>query len=36
MIGEQGREVLKEVGYDDAKIDAMLESGSLYIWKDEA
>lgn len=35
MIGEQGREVLKEVGYDDAKIDAMLESGSLYIWKDE-
>ena len=36
MIGEQGREVLKEVGYDDAKIDAMLESASLYIWKDEA
>ena len=35
MIGEQGREVLKEVGYDDAKIDAMLESGTLYIWKDE-
>ena len=35
MIGEQGREVLKEVGYDDAKIDAMLESGSLYIWKNE-
>ena len=35
MIGEQGREVLKEAGYDDAKIDAMLQDGSLYIWQDD-
>jgi cinnamoyl-CoA:phenyllactate CoA-transferase len=35
MIGEQGREVLKEVGYSDEKIDSMLENGTLYIWKDE-
>ena len=34
LIGEQGREILKEVGYDDAKIDAMLESGAMYIWED--
>ena len=34
MIGEQGREILQEAGYDDAKIDAMLESGALYIWQD--
>ena len=35
MIGEQGREVLKEVGYSDEKIESMLENGTLYIWKDE-
>ena len=35
LIGEQGREILAEVGYSDAKIDAMLESGALYIWKEE-
>ena len=35
MIGEQGREVLKEVGYSDEKIESMLENGTLYIWKDK-
>ena len=36
LIGEHGREVLKEVGYSDAEVDQMLESGALYIWnKDE-
>ena len=35
LIGEQGREILAEVGYSDEKIDAMLESGALYIWKEE-
>ena len=34
LIGEQGRDILHEVGYDDAKIDAMLESGAMYIWED--
>ena len=34
MIGEQGREILKEAGYDDAQIDGMLESGAMYIWED--
>jgi cinnamoyl-CoA:phenyllactate CoA-transferase len=32
LIGEQGREVLQEIGYDDDKINAMLESGALYIY----
>ena len=35
LIGEQGREILAEVGYTDAQVDAMLESGALYIWKEE-
>lgn len=35
LIGEHSIEVLKEIGYDDEKIDAMLESGALYIWKDD-
>ena len=34
MIGEQGREILKEAGYDDARIDGMLADGSMYIWED--
>ena len=35
MIGEQGREILKEYGYTDDEIEEMLASGALYIWKDE-
>ena len=35
LIGEHGREVLKEVGYSDADVDKMLESGALYIWDPE-
>lgn len=31
LIGEHGREVLKEVGYSDAEVDAMLEKGALFI-----
>ena len=34
LIGEQGVEVLKELGYDDAKINEMLENKSLYVWSD--
>ena len=35
MIGEQGREILKEIGYTDEKVDQMLADGSLYIWQDK-
>ncbi|QAT48650.1 CoA transferase [Caproiciproducens sp. NJN-50] len=35
MIGEQGPEILKELGYDDGQVRDMLEKGSLYVWKDE-
>ena len=35
MIGEQGREILSEIGYTDEKIDQMLADGSLYIWQDK-
>lgn len=35
LIGEQGVEVLKELGYEDAQIKEMLEKGTLFIWKDE-
>ena len=35
MIGAQGPEVLKELGYSEAQIQDMLEKGSLYVWKDE-
>ena len=34
LIGEQGREILQEIGYSDETIDAMLESGAMYIWED--
>ena len=34
-IGEQGREILSEIGYTDEKIDQMLADGSLYIWQDK-
>ena len=35
LIGENGVEILKEVGYSDDKINEMLESGALYIWEDK-
>ena len=35
LIGENGPEVLKELGYSDDEINAMLENGTLYVWKDE-
>ena len=35
MIGEQGAEVLKEIGYTDEQVKAMLDSGALYVWSDE-
>ena len=31
LIGENGREILQEYGYSDAEIDALLQSGALYI-----
>ena len=30
-VGEHGREVLKEIGYTDEQVDAMLASQALYI-----
>lgn len=35
LIGENGVEILKEEGYSDAQIEAMLDSGALYIWSDD-
>ncbi len=35
LIGEQGREILTELGYTEDKIDSMLASGALYIWDRE-
>ena len=34
-IGEQGKDVLKEIGYTDEQISAMLESKALYIREQE-
>ncbi|MFU0833578.1 MAG: Cinnamoyl-CoA:phenyllactate CoA-transferase [Oscillospiraceae bacterium] len=36
MIGEQGPDILKELGYSDAQIQEMLDKGSLYVWKDNS
>ncbi len=33
LIGEQGEEVLKEIGYDDARLKAMKEEKALYVWE---
>lgn len=33
LIGEHGVEILKEHGYTEEKIQAMLESGAMYVWK---
>ena len=35
LIGEQGVEIMKEIGYSDEKINEMLASGALYVWKEE-
>ena len=35
LIGEQGSEVLKELGYEDAQIKEMQDKGALFVWKDE-
>ena len=35
LIGEQGEEILKELGYGENQIRAMEESGALFIWKEE-
>lgn len=34
MIGEQGAEILQELGYNDDQIRVMQEKGALYIWQD--
>lgn len=33
LIGEHGVEILKEHGYTEEKIQAMLDSGAMYVWK---
>lgn len=35
MIGEDGCDVLHELGYNDDQIAQMRENGSLYVWGDE-
>ena len=35
LIGEQGADVLKELGYEDAQIKEMQDKGALFVWKDE-
>ena len=35
LIGEQGAEVLKELGNEDAQINEMQDKGALFVWKDE-
>ena len=35
MIGEQGVDILKEIGYGQEEIDKMLETGALYVWDDK-
>lgn len=32
-IGEQGVEIMKELGYTDEEVAQMLESGALYVWE---
>ena len=32
-IGEQGVEILKELGYSDEEIQEMLASGAVYVWE---
>lgn len=35
FIGEHGVEILKEIGYSDEEIQAMLDSKTLYVWEDK-
>lgn len=35
LIGEQGPDILKELGYDDAQIQEMQDKGIMFVWKDE-
>lgn len=35
LIGEDGPDILKELGYGEEQISAMLDSGALYVWKPE-
>ena len=35
LIGENGPEILRELGYDDEQIQKMLDEGALFVWKDE-
>lgn len=35
LIGEQGPEILKEIGYNDDEISKMQENGSLFVWEDK-
>lgn len=35
LIGEQGPEILKELGYGDDQIREMADKGALFVWKDE-
>lgn len=32
LIGEQGKEILKDLGYSDEKIQEFLDKGTLYVW----
>ncbi len=36
LIGEQGPEVLKELGYTDEQVAEMKASGALYVWEEKA
>ena len=33
LIGENGREVLKEIGYSDSDVDKLIDTNALYIWE---
>ena len=35
LIGENGPEILRELGYDDEQIQKMLDEGALFVWKDK-
>jgi len=35
LIGEQGVEILKELGYEDTQIKEMRDKKALFVWKDE-
>lgn len=35
LIGEQGPQILRDLGYEDAQIEEMQSKGTLFVWKDE-